>query len=280
MSDFLFLPSSFLKELAKAHREASSCPPPDKVIAFFEDLLAILFPEFATDRFPEEPDIERQLNLCRKELRVILDHNKDCVKSETEGLEDAFFETLPAIRTLLLQDIEAIYMGDPAARSKAEVIRTYPGFYAIAAHRIAHELHKLGVNLIPRIISEYAHRQSGIDIHPGAEIGDHFCIDHGTGVVIGETTVIGSHVKIYQGVTLGGLSVKKEDARTKRHPTIGDNVVLYAGATILGGKTVVGSNSTIGGNVWLTKSVPPGSKIYYQAKMTNSEGETDTITFK
>ena len=274
------LPAVFISELAKAHQDASSCPPPELVVTFFEDLLGLMFPEFAFNRFPRENEIEKQLNVCKQELRTILDHNKDCVKSGISGLEDTFFEAFPAIRKKLIQDVDAIYRGDPAAKSKAEVIRTYPGFFAVAAHRIAHELLKLGVNLIPRIISEYAHRQTGIDIHPGAQIGDHFCIDHGTGVVIGETTVIGSHVKIYQGVTLGGLSVKKEDARVKRHPTIEDRVVLYAGATILGGQTVIGAGSIIGGNVWLTKSVPPDSKIYYQAKMTNSRGETDTITFK
>jgi serine O-acetyltransferase len=276
----LSLSSAFITELARAHRAASSCPPPEKVITFFEDLLGLLFPEFAFNRHPDENEIGEQILICKKELRTILDHNKECVKSGISGLEDSFFEMLPAVRKMLTQDVEAIFRGDPAARSKAEVIRTYPGFFAIAAHRIAHELQKLGVNLIPRIISEYAHRQTGIDIHPGAHIGDHFCIDHGTGVVIGETTVIGSHVKIYQGVTLGGLSVKKEDASVKRHPTIKDGVVLYAGATILGGQTVIGEGSIIGGNVWLTKSVPPGSKIYYQAKMTNTKGETDTITFK
>ena len=274
------LPSAFINELAKAHQDASSCPPPEQVITFFEDLLGLLFPEFAFNRFPAAENIEQQLRVCKQELRTLLDHNKDCVNSGTAGLEDTFFEVLPKVRKMLIQDIEAIFKGDPAAKSRAEVIRTYPGFYAIAAHRIAHELLQLGVNLIPRIISEYAHRQTGIDIHPGAQIGDHFCIDHGTGVVIGETTIIGSHVKIYQGVTLGGLSVKKEDARVKRHPTIEDRVVLYAGATILGGQTVIGEGSIIGGNVWLTKSVPPDSKIYYQAKMTNSSGETDTITFK
>ena len=239
-----------------------------------------MFPEFAAERYSKPSGIKQQLDHCKTELRTILDHNKNCVKSGIAGLEDTFFETLPEARQKLLQDLNAIFLGDPAAKSRAEVIRTYPGFYAIAAHRIAHELHKLGVIIIPRIISEYAHRQTGIDIHPGAQIGNHFCIDHGTGVVIGETTIIGSHVKIYQGVTLGGLSVKKEDARVKRHPTIEDRVVLYAGATILGGQTVIGKGSIIGGNVWLTKSVPPDSKIYYQAKMTNTSGETDTITFK
>jgi len=240
----------------------------------------MLFPEFSFERYPEEDNIRHKIEQCKGELRKILDHNKECVKSGVSGLEDSFFENLPEIRTLLLQDVDAIFDGDPAAKSKAEVIRTYPGFYAMAAHRIAHELLKLGVNLIPRIISEYAHRQTGIDIHPGAEIGHHFCIDHGTGVVIGETTKIGSHVKLYQGVTLGGLSVNKEDARKKRHPTIEDNVVIYAGATILGGDTVIGKGSIIGGNVWLTKSVPANSKIYYQAKMSITEGETDTITYK
>ncbi len=270
----------FIEELLKSHKEASKCPPPEMVVRFFDDILGVLFPEFASDRFSDLESIDKRLDELRAQLRQIFDHNKECVKSGIKGLENEVFDALPEIRSKLLLDIEAIYMGDPAAQSTGEVIRTYPGFYAIAAHRIAHLLLKMGVNLIPRIISEHAHSQTGIDIHPGAEIGDYFCIDHGTGVVIGETTVIGSKVKIYQGVTLGGLSVKKEDAKKKRHPTIKDSAVIYAGATILGGETVIGENSIIGGNVWLTKSVPANSKIYYQAKMTNAEGETDTITFK
>lgn len=160
-------------------------------------------------------------------------------------------------------------------------MRTYPGFYAIAAYRMAHQLLKQGVKEIPRIITEHAHSKTGIDIHPAATIGRHFCIDHGTGVVIGETSVIGDHVKIYQGVTLGALSVNKEDASRKRHPTLEDHVVVYAGATILGGETVIGHNSVIGGNVWLTRSVPPLSKIYYQAKMFNGDtNETDLVVFR
>lgn len=274
------LPDAFYDELLRSHRDASQCPPPKMVVQFFDNLIGVMFPEFATVRFKSTNKIAGKLNQLKKELRVLLDQNKECIRSGEKGLEDHFFEQIPGIRSQLLLDIEAMYLGDPAAKSKAEVIRTYPGFYAIAAHRIAHELVKLGVILIPRIISEHAHRQTGIDIHPGAEIGNHFCIDHGTGIVIGETTIVGSHVKIYQGVTLGALSVKKEDARKKRHPTIGDHVVIYAGASILGGKTTIGTGSTIGGNVWLTQSVPPGSKIYYQAKMTNTKGETDTITFK
>lgn len=276
MSDF----NTFVKELARAHRDVSKCPPPEMVISFFEHLMSMLFPEFSRNRLTDERSVKESLETCKSELRTILDQNSECVQSERSGLEDTFFEKLPGIRKALIEDVEAIFAGDPAAKSKGEIIRTYPGFYAIAAHRIAHALLGLGVNLIPRIISEFAHRQTGIDIHPGAEIGDHFCIDHGTGVVIGETSKIGSHVKIYQGVTLGGLSVRKEDAKIKRHPTIEDNVVIYSGATILGGDTVIGEGSIIGGNVWLTKSVPANSKIYYKAKMSNTEGETDTITYK
>lgn len=271
---------NFIQQLTKAHKDISKCPPPEIVIHFFEDILGVLFPEFAAHRYTDEDSIRIKLDECKKELRTILNQNEECVKSGNPGLENHFMEELPDIRAKLLWDINAIYEGDPAAKSRAEVIRTYPGFYAMAAYRVAHALLKLGVILIPRIISEYAHRQTGIDIHPGAEIGNHFCIDHGTGVVIGETTQIGSHVKIYQGVTLGGLSVNKEDARKKRHPTIKDHVVIYSGATILGGDTVIGEGSIIGGNVWLTQSVQPGSKIYYQAKMTNSTGESDMITFK
>ena len=274
------LPDTFIQKLLEYHKDASACPPPDRIIRFFNDLLGVIFPEFSEDRYSDEASIKQRLKSLKQELSTILSQNKECVQSTTMAIDDRVFEDLPDIHTLLLQDVEAMYKGDPAAKSKAEVIRTYPGFYALAAHRIAHCLLKNGVNLIPRIISEHAHRQTGIDIHPGAVIGDHFCIDHGTGIVIGETTVIGSHVKIYQGVTLGGLSVKKEDASKKRHPTIEDHVVIYAGASILGGDTVIGKGSIIGGNVWLTKSVPPNTKVYYQAKMTNTAGETDTITFR
>ncbi|MEX0646221.1 MAG: serine O-acetyltransferase EpsC [Balneolaceae bacterium] len=276
----MILPSAFINELQEAHKDAFKCPPPETIIHFFDDLLGVLFPEFAEERFTSEQAMEEKLNQLKTGFKNILHQNKECVKGALAGLEDQFFKKLPAIRSDLLLDIEAMYSGDPAAKSKAEVIRTYPGFYAIAAHRIAHAILNLDVVLIPRIISEHAHSKTGIDIHPGARIGKHFCIDHGTGIVIGETTEIGSNVKIYQGVTLGALSVKKEDARKKRHPTIRDNVVIYAGASILGGETEIGEGTIIGGNVWLTQSVPPKSKIYYQAKMTHSDGEIDTIVFK
>jgi serine O-acetyltransferase len=271
---------SFIKQLLKLHQDVSACPPPRQIIRFFDNLLGIIFPEFSYVRFTDEESIKKALQDLKKEFLAILNQNSECVQGSNDAIDDMVFNELPNIQKLLTLDIDAMYMGDPAAKSRAEVIRTYPGFYAIAAHRIAHCMLSNGVNLIPRIISEHAHRQTGIDIHPGAIIGDHFCIDHGTGVVIGETTVIGSHVKIYQGVTLGGLSVKKEDALKKRHPTIEDHVVIYAGASILGGDTVIGKGSTIGGNVWLTRSVPANTKVYYQAKMTNTAGETDTITFR
>lgn len=181
------------------------------------------------------------------------------------------FHALPALRRTLNTDALATYDGDPAAKSLEEIIFSYPNIGAITAHRVAHVLHLEGVPMIPRIISEYAHGETGIDLHPGAQIGERFFIDHGTGTVVGETTVIGRNVKIYQGVTLGALSTRRSDRNDhpngkKRHPTLEDNVTIYSGATILGGDTVIGEGSVIGGNVWLVKSVPPGSKIFGRAR--------------
>ncbi|MDR1929194.1 MAG: serine acetyltransferase [Treponema sp.] len=175
---------------------------------------------------------------------------------------DDFFEEFPGLRKTLALDVEAAFRGDPAAKSMDEVILAYPGFEAIVVYRLAHFFWKREIPLIPRMMSEIVHNRTGIDIHPGAEIGTSFFIDHGTGVVIGETTVIGNGVKLYQGVTLGALSVKKEEAGKKRHPTIEDGVTIYSGATILGGDTVIGRDSTIGGNVWITEPVPPNSRVY------------------
>lgn len=188
---------------------------------------------------------------------------KDSAAEESAYL---FLESIPDVRRMLAKDIQAAYEGDPAAQCIDEIILSYPAVYAITAYRVAHELHKLNVPLLPRMLTELAHSRTGIDIHPGAEIGESFFIDHGTGVVVGETTVIGDFVKLYQGVTLGALSfAKDEEGRLirgkKRHPTIEDNVVIYAGATILGGDTVIGEGSIIGGNVWLTESVPRGSRV-------------------
>ncbi|MDR0448723.1 MAG: serine O-acetyltransferase [Treponema sp.] len=185
-----------------------------------------------------------------------------------EILVGSFFSELPAIRLLLEKDIQAAFGGDPAAKSIEEVILSYPGLEAIMVHRLAHFFWVLEVPLIPRMMSEIVHNKTGIDIHPGAKIGESFFIDHGTGVVIGETSIIGKNVKIYQGVTLGALSVKKETAGKQRHPSIEDDVTIYAGATILGGDTVIGRGSVIGGNVWIIESVAPGSKVYVEQTKT------------
>ena len=192
------------------------------------------------------------------------------VRERSEGIVEQFLGALPKVRAMLQEDITAGYEGDPAAISKMEVVMAYPGLHAIAVHRLAHELYLLKVPILPRIMSELAHSRTGIDIHPGAQIGERFFIDHGTGVVIGETTVIGRNVKLYQGVTLGALSFPKDEETGilmkghKRHPNVEDNVVIYAGATILGGDTTIGHDSEIGGNVWLMDSIPPFSRVYNQ----------------
>ncbi|NMM48142.1 serine O-acetyltransferase EpsC [Marinigracilibium pacificum] len=271
---------NFIKNLFNEHREAAECPSPKAVKDFFVSLMGFLFPEYAHQEIRDYDQFRSYAEDLRKSFQDIMDRNKGLCIDEGIDVSDEFFDSLADIKGKLEKDIKAMYLGDPAANSYTEVVRTYPGFYAIAAHRIAHRLNELKVKLIPRIISEHAHSVTGIDIHPGAKIGDFFCIDHGTGIVIGETTVIGNRVKIYQGVTLGALSVDKKLAKLKRHPTIEDNVIIYAGATILGGDTVIGKDSVIGGNVWLTKSVAENSKVYYKAKMTNSEGGHDMITFK
>jgi serine O-acetyltransferase len=193
------------------------------------------------------------------------------VPRDTAWPEDVtmrFLRRIPDLRALLSKDVLAAFQGDPAANSVEEVIFSYPSIEAITVHRIAHELYKEGVPMLPRIMAEYAHAVSGIDIHPGAIIGESFFIDHGTGVVIGETSIIGNNVKLYQGVTLGALSLARGvpgERNERRHPTLEDDVTIYAGATILGGETIIGKASVIGGNVWLVESVPPGSRITYEA---------------
>ncbi len=269
----------FLKILFDKNTACAACPSPSQVSGFTEGIIALLFPAFDKKDFNSFREFQLHVDRLKVQLDLLLTRNPDYCENADEVTE-AFFEELPKLHDLIAEDVQAMFDGDPAAKSNTEIIRSYPGFYAIAAYRIAHLLLDLGVSLIPRMIGELAHSRTGIDIHPRAEIGRHFCIDHGTGIVIGETTVIGDHVKIYQGVTLGGLSVDKADAEKKRHPTIEDRVVIYAGATILGGKTVIGSGSVVGGNVWLTRSVPPNTKVYYKAALTNNEGETDIIEFK
>ncbi len=273
--------NSFIKKVYLAHQECTDCPSPKVIKQFFEDLLGLLFPEYSVNKIKEKAEVEAQFNRLRDFLSVILERNMHLHGGEGKALASEFFISLEKVFDMIHEDVDAMYAGDPAAKSRTEILRSYPGFYAIAAFRIANLLNRLGIKLIPRMITEIAHSRTGIDIHPGAQIGRSFCIDHGTGVVIGETSVIGNHVKIYQGVTLGALSVDKADADLKRHPTIEDNVVIYSGATILGGNTTIGKNSVIGGNVWLTKSVPPGSKVYYQTQMYHAASEvTDLYVFK
>jgi serine O-acetyltransferase len=219
--------------------------------------LALLFPHFSPDRRADAPVVRGEVERLDGWLRCFLAG----LGRDGAAVSRSFTDSLPSIQEALKLDADATCAADPAAADVDEVILAYPGFYALACYRLAHRLRDLGVPLLPRLMTERAHRATGIDIHPGANLGRAIAIDHGTGIVIGETTVIGDRVRLYQGVTLGALSVRKDLARTRRHPTIEDDVVIYANATILGGSTVVGHSSVIGGNVWLTHSVPPHSIV-------------------
>jgi len=232
----------------------------EKLHTFIEMTLDILFPVRLGLRNKSLTDMDN----VEEYMLYLLDNNLEQTQIKNAKVAKAFVKQLPHLNSELVKDIEAIYQGDPAAKSKNEIILAYPGFQAVACYRIAHYLFLQGVALLPRMITEYAKSSSGIDIHPAASIGESLCIDHGTGVVIGETAVIGNNVKIYQGVTLGALSIPKRDTIGKRHPTIGNNVVIYAQAIILGGDTYIGDNCVIGGNVWITESIPPNSKVYYK----------------
>jgi len=256
----------FIAKLFEEHKNTPKCPSPATISSWFNRILGVLFPGNCDTSFKNEGELRNYMATLKNDLsKILVCHATENI-DDKDKVNDDFFNELPKIKALLDKDVIGLFEGDPAAKNYAEITRSYPGFYAIAANRIAHFLYQNKVELIPRMISEHAHSHVGVDIHPGATIGEYFCIDHGTGVVIGETTIIGDNVKIYQGVTLGALSVTKEDAETKRHPTIEDGVVIYAGATILGGKTVVGKDSIIGGNVWVTRSVPTNSKIYYKSE--------------
>jgi serine O-acetyltransferase len=218
---------------------------------------ALLFPHFAADRQATAGSVLAEAAQLEGSLRCFLAG----LGADDPALARSFVASLPEIQEALARDAEATCAADPAAADVDEVILAYPGFYALIAYRLAHRLLHLGVPLLPRLMTERAHRVTGIDIHPGAAIGRAIAIDHGTGIVIGETAVIGDRVRLYQGVTLGALSVRKDLAKTRRHPTIEHDTVIYANATILGGDTVVGHSSVIGGNVWLTHSVPPHSIV-------------------
>lgn len=235
-----------------------------KIGVLLKGTMAVMFPHYAQ---AEDDDLTLVERLKKLEDTFYLLVDQLC-KGKDVGcarlLVQKFLSDLPEIADDAYRDAKALIDGDPAAHSFEEVILAYPGFFAVVAYRIAHKLYNRDVPLLPRLFTEYAHQRTGIDIHPGAKIGRSFFIDHGTGVVVGETSVIGNNVKIYQGVTLGGLRVARDLRKTKRHPTIEDNVVIYAGATILGGDTVIGKNSVIGGNVWITRSVPAWSRVMFK----------------
>lgn len=272
------------EEIGGINEAGLNCfPNRENVVSVLNELQYLIFPGFRTAedidktniRYITGQRVNRIVTVLTKEIRKALvykrtscsniDNPEEFKKSHCFGLAEktalALIEALPDLRKTIHLDTQAISDGDPAANSEEEVIVSYPGLEAIVVYRIAHFLYTCGVPVIPRIMSEYIHGKTGIDIHPGATIGESFFIDHGTGIVIGETTIIGKRVKIYQGVTLGALSVRKNYQDKKRHPTIEDDVTIYANATILGGQTVIGKGATIGGNTWIIKSVPEGTVV-------------------
>jgi serine O-acetyltransferase len=266
---------------AGSHLDPERRPPSrEAVIRILDNLFAVLYPGFYGVQHLTPENVEYHIGALLDDVaadlyeQVVLaagfeaSEGTPATGNGADTAVEGFLRRLPVLRRLLLLDLEAAMNGDPAARSFAEIIFSYPGFQAITVPRIAHELWDLQVPLLPRIMTEYAHSKTGIDIHPGARIGESLFIDHGTGVVIGETAVLGKHVKIYQGVTLCALSFQRDESGrlvrgTKRHPTLCDNVVVYAGATILGGDTVVGEGAIIGGNTWVVESVAPGERVLY-----------------
>jgi serine O-acetyltransferase len=256
-------------------------PSKTAVAAFTEGLIDYLFPVVEDPKTFLRNHESVQAGLQKQLIDVLSPLTRKQEDLDVMGIAAGYFDTLENTRNKLVEDAQFILEFDPAAYSLEEVIISYPGFSAIIVHRLAHELYKLGIPVIPRMMSEWAHSRSGIDINPGATIGCPFFIDHGTGIVIGETAVIGKKVKIYQGVTLGALSVRKEDAQQKRHPTIEDDVVIYAGSTILGGNTVIGRNSIIGGNTWVTESVPQHSLVYHknQTVVSDRRDFTEPVNF-
>lgn len=256
----------FYKHIFDKQSGTDAVPPNEVISSWAEELIHLLYPEKAAYLPKSVTEVEQRFDTLEKQLTRILNATKVCGNDDNQKKATIFFAGIPEMYRILNTDIEANVAGDPAARDRFEVIRAYPGFYAILFYRIAHALQQLDVPILPRILTEYAHSKTGIDIHPGAIIGEYFFIDHGTGTVIGETCIIGNHVKLYQGVTLGALSVDKALAFVKRHPTVEDNVIIYSGATILGGNTVIGHNSIVGGNVWLTQSIAPFSTVYHRAE--------------
>lgn len=270
--------SHILDQLNKAYMEVEGLTPPDQehlpapeeIEAFLNHSRGVLFPQHSNEI------TEAHLKSLGESLSQILTK----VAFNCDKIIENFLEKLPSLRRDLAKDAIAHFNGDPAAKSLHEVLLAYPGFHAITIHRIAHFFYKHEVPLLPRLLNKLAHQETGIDIHPGAQIGASFCIDHGTGIVIGETAVLGENVKLYQGVTLGALSVPNKNSVGQRHPTIEDHVTIYSGATILGGETVIGNHCVIGGNVWIVNSIPAKSKVYLSSdqrqiyKMTPQDIET------
>ena len=250
-------------------------PSRNEVILIIKKMQSLIFPDyFRIEEDKGKSALERGeelFTLLKRQITSAYAYFDEDTVVDTESAAYSVMEALPTIKSALMKDVIAIYEGDPAARSPEEIILSYPGFYAISIYRIAHELYVRRIPYMPRIMTEFAHEKTGVDIHAGATIGEYFFIDHGTGIVIGETTTIGNRVKIYQGVTLGAKSFELDGdgnpiKGVKRHPDIGNGVVIYANATILGGNTKIGDGAVIGGNVWLTHSVPPGEVVYYNAK--------------
>ncbi|HEY0046214.1 MAG TPA: serine O-acetyltransferase EpsC [Flavobacterium sp.] len=235
-----------------------------KVRQWINDLTSWMF--CTKVEYLDFPYFYKTEKLLRAQLVELLIDELDDEK-QSHNVAEQFFSQVPVIHRWLSDDLDAVLEFDPAAKNKNEVLLAYPGFFAITVHRIANDLWNKDATILARLLSEIAHSKTGIDIHPAASIGKRFFIDHGTGVVIGETTVIGDDVKVYQGVTLGALSVSKADTEVKRHPTIEDNVIIYANATILGGETTIGKNAVIGGNVWVTNSIPPHSLVFHKSEI-------------
>lgn len=236
-------------------------------IEYLNELIDFLFPHFSNKVYYSKEDILAKIQLLERSLISLLNMLNGNLKNDKNKISSIYLSKIPHVHEMLWSDAEAIFKGDPAAENIDEVILAYPGFLSIMIYRLAHELYLLEIPLIPRILTEYAHEKTGIDIHPGASIGSPFFIDHGTGIVIGETTIIGKNVKLYQGVTLGALSVEKKLSDTKRHPTIQDDVIVYSQAVILGGNTIIGNNSIIGGNSWITQSIPSNSIVYSKSEV-------------
>lgn len=257
----------FAKHLSSMNKGyCMEAPSMVKTHQFVESIIHILFP-IKLDCKIDAAEVELELERCSVELKDLLYSIKNSIPDTPENITGKFMTELPSAYDAMMDDAVAIARFDPASSCVEEVILAYPGFYCIAVYRMANILYKLKIPLLPRVMMEFVHGQTGIDIHPGARIDTPFFIDHGTGIVIGETAEIGKNVKIYQGVTLGALTVEKDMARTKRHPTIEDNVVIYAGSTILGGKTVIGHDTIVGGNTWITESVLPHSVVYRQHRV-------------